>query len=418
MFARTRGSKRIALYSLIIMGIGFVATIPFRDNVWMDLLHGGFEAGLVGGLADWFAVTALFRHPLGIPIPHTALLPNNRNRITKGIVSTVKDSWLSKESIQEKIKGIPFTEKLTSLLAKKIHTAPFKLGMIKVMTRLIAEIDVEKMTPFVKRQLSSALLSLDMSPVLGLMSKKVIQEELDKKMLDRLLDKGALWLNQEQTAYKLGSVAMNALNKIEGDGILQFALKSVKSILSEDKLGGIIQNILMSVLKSVQQEGNPNREALIEYIRAELRGAGENKELKQLVEKWKKQLVEEWDPDEAITENLKMIQKNAANIVEDPEFIDTHLIPVIYRVLDNLKQNSEAIDKWVQNQIAMFVENNHEQIGLLVQENLDKLDNETLVDMVENNIGKDLQWIRVNGAVCGFFIGVILTAIQIIEVII
>ncbi len=101
---KQKGSRKIARYSLMIMGVGFIATTPFHGSVWIDLLHGGFEAGLVGGLADWFAVTALFRHPLGIPIPHTALLPNNRKRITNALVSTLKNDWLSKESIQEKIK--------------------------------------------------------------------------------------------------------------------------------------------------------------------------------------------------------------------------------------------------------------------------------------------------------------------------
>ena len=86
MSTKTKESKKIARYSLIIMGVGFIATIPFQGSFWIDLLQGGFEAGLVGGLADWFAVTALFRHPLGLRIPHTALLPNNRKRMTNALV--------------------------------------------------------------------------------------------------------------------------------------------------------------------------------------------------------------------------------------------------------------------------------------------------------------------------------------------
>ena len=90
-------------------------------------------------------------------------------------------------------------------------------------------------------------------------------------------------------------------------------------------------------------------------------------------------------------------------------------MPMIQYLLDIFKDNHTAIDPWIQNQIAILVENNHEQIGNLVQENLDKLDDKTLVDMVENNIGKDLQWIRVNGAVCGFVIGIFLTGIQVLS---
>ena len=118
MTTKTKSSRKIARYSLIIMGVGFIATVPFQGSIWVELLHGGFEAGLVGGLADWFAVTALFRHPLGIPIPHTALLPNNRKRMTNGLVSMLKNDWLSKESIQGKIKQIPLTEKLIAIFMK------------------------------------------------------------------------------------------------------------------------------------------------------------------------------------------------------------------------------------------------------------------------------------------------------------
>src|SRR4051812_24387692 len=137
MVAKTKGSKKIARYSLMIMGVGLIATTPFQGPILIDLLHGGFEAGLVGGLADWFAVTALFRHPLGIPIPHTALLPNNRKRITNGLVSVLKNDWLSKESIQEKVKHIPFTEKLIAILENKLQTETFRKGLIKQIKRMI-----------------------------------------------------------------------------------------------------------------------------------------------------------------------------------------------------------------------------------------------------------------------------------------
>jgi len=412
MVTKTKGSKKIARYSLIIMGIGFIATSPFQGSIWVDLLHGGFEAGLVGGLADWFAVTALFRHPLGIPIPHTALLPNNRKRMTSGLVSTVKNNWFSKESIQEKVKDIPFTEKLSAILEKELHNETFRKGLKKLIKRIIADIEVEKITPFVQKQIVAALSNIEMSQFLQLISNKVLHEELDKKALDHILEKVETWLKKEQTGHRLGTVSMNALNKIQTDGIRQFALKSIRSLLNEDKLGHIVQNLLLSVLKNLQQDGDANREALVSYIHQEIQGAGDNRELLEGVEKWKKQLLENWEPDQTITESLKQIQQNALDLIEDQPFIETYLISLIDHTLDNLKEKSTNIDQWIQKQITIFVENNHSQIGNLVQENLDKLDNETLVDMVENNIGKDLQWIRVNGAVCGFVIGIILTGIQ------
>src|SRR3954467_8990960 len=117
-------SQHLATISLAIMGIGFIITIPLQDSFWGNILQGGFEAGLVGGLADWFAVTALFRHPLGIPIPHTALLPKNRQRITEGIISMLENDWLTKESIRKKVSRIPFTEKLFNIAEKSLTGQP------------------------------------------------------------------------------------------------------------------------------------------------------------------------------------------------------------------------------------------------------------------------------------------------------
>lgn len=412
MSTKTKSSKKIARISLMVMGVGFIASIPFKGSFWVDLLQGGFEAGLVGGLADWFAVTALFRHPLGIPIPHTALLPNNRERITNRLVTMLKNDWLSKESIQEKIKHIPFTDKLIAIFVEQMQKDTFRNGLIILLKQMIRYLEIEKMTPFVKKQIVSTLTNIEMRKVLHLISSQLLNEQIDKKVLDYILNKADTWLRKEQTSHRLGSVSMNIMNKIEADGMLQFALKSIQSLLSEEKLGSIVQNLLLSVIKSLQNEGESNREALLLYIQKELQGIDDHQELVDRVEIWKSQLLAKWNPDQAITESLQQIQEKALVFIEQKDFMDTYLMPLMNRILVHIKENSTHIDSWIQQQIMVLIENNHSQIGNLVQENLDKLDNETLANMIENNIGKDLQWIRVNGAVCGFVIGIFLTGVK------
>ncbi|AZV61502.1 DUF445 domain-containing protein [Peribacillus frigoritolerans] len=412
MSPKIKSSRKIARYSLIIMGAGYIATTPFQGTLPLDLLHGGFEAGLVGGLADWFAVTALFRHPLGLPIPHTALLPNNRKRMTNALVSMLKNDWLSKESIQDKVKHIPFTEKLIPILGKEIQSDTFRKVLIKLIKQMIGYIDIEKITPFVAKKIKASLSGIDMSKILHLVSSELLNEEFDKKALDHILKKAEDWLGKKETSHRLGTVAMDVLSKIELEGMLQFAVKSIQSLLNEEKFGNIIQNLLLSVVNNLQNEKEPNREALILYIRKEIQGINHNRELLEGVEKWKKQLLTKWEPEATIEGSLKQIQQEALDFVEDEHFMDTYLTPMIHHILDNIKENSTRIDQWIQKQITVLIEKNHTQIGNLVQENLDKLDNETLIDMMENGVGKDLQWIRVNGAVCGFIIGLILTGAQ------
>jgi uncharacterized membrane-anchored protein YjiN (DUF445 family) len=396
------------------MGVGFIATVPFQDPLWVKLLQGGFEAGLVGGLADWFAVTALFRHPLGIPIPHTALLPKNRHRMTNALVRMLKNDWLSKESIKEKVKQISFSEKLITILEKQLHSESFKKGIIDFLKKLIGSLDVEKATPFLKKQLIVALSNIEMSKLLKVVTSQLIDQKFDKKVLDHILTKTETWLKKDISDYQLGIVFMNIINMIELEGFQQFAMKSLQNILNEEKLGNIVKNLLLSVINSLQQEQQPNRQALILFLRKEIEELSENEQLLEGVEKWKDQLLAEWNPDATITTSLKQLQLKALEFVEDDSFEETYLLPLLNRVVVYIKENNNNIDHWVQNQIANLVEKNHEQIGNLVQENLDKLDIETLIDMMENNIGKDLQWIRVNGAICGFFIGILLTGIQVI----
>src|SRR3954465_10042147 len=116
MVTKAKGSRKIAIYSLIIMGVGFIATTPFKGPILVDLLHGGFEAGLVGGLADWFAVTALFRHPLGVPIPHTAIIPEHKDQFGETLGDFIQDSFLTPETIVARVRAANVSGRLAAWL--------------------------------------------------------------------------------------------------------------------------------------------------------------------------------------------------------------------------------------------------------------------------------------------------------------
>ncbi|WP_338471878.1 DUF445 domain-containing protein [Niallia sp. XMNu-256] len=412
--SKSKGSKRIATYSLIFMAAGFLATTPFQDSVWISLIHGGFEAGLVGGLADWFAVTALFRHPLGIPIPHTALLPNNRQRLTEGLVSVVRNEWLSKESIQNKLKDIPFIDRLVGIINKEIHKESFKTRLIHIVTNAIKNIEIEKITPFIKKQLIFTLSRVDVVPTLQTVRDQFILDKMDQKALDYALAKTEVWLKSKQTEMKLGKISMNAINTMEVSGLRKFAFKSIKTLLTAENLGQMIQGLLLRVLRNLQIEGNPNRLAILAFIHRELEDIENQTNLISTVEKWRDELFEGWVSDDMITDKLGQLKEKLVTIVEHPGFMESKAIPMLEKGLNHLSEKSSEVNNWIQQQIILLVEENHSKIGDLVRENLNKLDNDTLIDLVENNIGKDLQWIRVNGAFCGFVIGILLTGMKLV----
>lgn len=408
-------SKHLASLSLAVMGGGFAATIPFQGPVWGGILHGGFEAGLVGGLADWFAVTALFRHPAGIPIPHTALLPKNRKKIVGALVTTLENDWLSKESIQTKLESVQVIEKLLPVIQKELQSEPVQKEINAILDQLIRSVDVETITPLIEKELKAALSSINASSVIEAAVQKLIDHKYDEKAFDYLLGRAENWISKSETSRQLGRTALKAIEGLEMDGFMQFALKSFQQMLSEEKLGNLLQNLLRNALMNLNQSDDLNRQAFLIKVREEMQSITEREEWMNVIEERKQKAVAEWDLSGKITEILIGIQQKASAFVQSGECMNLYILPFMTRTLANVAENPDKISRmenWIQKQIAVLLEENHSKIGKLVEENLNKLDNETLVNMMENHIGKDLQWIRVNGAVCGFVIGLVLAGMQ------
>ncbi|HFU7085669.1 TPA: DUF445 domain-containing protein [Bacillus cereus] len=408
-------TKYIAGISLGVMGIGFAASIPFQGTVAGEIIQGGFEAGLVGGLADWFAVTALFRHPMGIPIPHTALLPKNRKRVTKGLINTLENEWLTKESITNKVKEMQLAQMVLQIAEREMQSDAVKKGIVAIAEKAIVSIDTEKLAVIIEKELKTYLHTINTSNILQVLVDQLVVQEYDEKTLDYILVKVKDWTAQDEARYQLGSLGMKAMENIKVDGFLQFTLKSFMNIVDEDKVGGILQKFIISNINSLQDADNSTRQLILAKIRQEIINVKENEALLQELENWKEKWIANWNATDKIKEMLEQVQQKAVAFVNNEEFADKYVIPFLQTQMNKIKDDEVTVQKiedWLQKQVVKLVENNHSKIGKLVQENLDKLDDKTLIEMIENNVGKDLQWIRVNGAVCGFMIGLVLEGIK------
>lgn len=415
MVKRSKNSQHLATISLAIMGIGFLVTIPMQQSVWGAILQGGFESGVVGGLADWFAVTALFRHPLGIPIPHTALLPKNRSRITATIISLMENDWLTKESIRKKIAAIPITEKLISLAENELETEAARKNIIKGIHYLISKINLGKLAPFIEKELKLVLNKVDISQYLPRIIDEITKRKYEEKALDYILNEIDEWAQKESTKEQLGRMAVDAIENIKADGFMQFALKSFSNLVNEEKLGNIIQNLIQKGINSFRDPFNLNRSTLLLAIYTKLQNIKTDENFIAELNKLKEKLVSEWDGEEKVLNILEQFKKKTEEFVQAPDFFDIYVLPYTTNLLNEFKENPEKTEQaegWIKLHISSFVDKNHSKIGKLVAENLEKLDDKTLIEMIETNVGKDLQWIRVNGAVCGFLIGLVLVTLR------
>jgi uncharacterized membrane-anchored protein YjiN (DUF445 family) len=417
MDKKEKKTRYLAGISLAIMGFGFLLTIPFQDTLSGKLLQGAFEAGLVGGLADWFAVTALFRHPLGIPIPHTALLPRNRERLTQALVRMLEKDWLTVSSIMEKIGKINFTDKILMIINRELQNEATKKVVHSLIQDTVLRLDFKKLAPLLEKEMKGYLLEVDASRLLKSVADGIVDRKYDEAAFNYILKETEKWAATEEAKYTMGKVGKQLIETTEADGLLKFAIQSFNQMMNEERIGQMMQTFILNRIRNVSRPDNRYRTLILEWIRKELVGIDNRKVLMEEINEWKNKLVNDLELEGQINGLLDTMKERILVFVSQENFVDEYINPVLLRYLNGIKEDDaklSSIETWLHNQVATAIENNHSKIGILVKENLDKLDTETLIDMMENNIGKDIQWIRVNGAVCGFFIGLGLTIFKIV----
>lgn len=417
MEKKANRSRHLAAISLIVMGTGFLLTIPVQDTLWGKLLQGGFEAGLVGGLADWFAVTALFRHPLGLPIPHTALLPKNRKRLTEALVKMLEKEWLTVASIMEKIKKVNLSEVILITIIRELQSDHVKKVFHTLIKDSIEKVDFTKLTPLLEKELKGYLYSVDSSKLLKSVADGIVIRKYDEAAFNYILGETGKWAATEEAKQTMGKVGKQLIETTEADGLLKFAIQSFSNLVNEEKIGQMMQTFILNRIVNVSRPDNRYRKLILEWIRKELVEIDKREKLMDEVNDWKMKLVDDLDMQTQLDSLLKTAKDRIREFVNQEDFVDRYVNPVILQYINDLKENEEkmsSIESWLHVKVAGAIESNHSKIGILVKENLDKLDTETLIDMMENNIGKDIQWIRVNGAVCGFFIGIFLTVFKLV----
>lgn len=412
-----REAKYIATVSLGVMGAGFLATLPtpVSSTIWGTFLQGGFEAGVVGGLADWFAVSALFRHPLGIPIPHTALLPKNREKLTKALVSTVENELLSKETIRARLQQIRFLEHGLELAGTHLDNESLHKGLSTLAKQALNAIDLEKLTPLLAEEIDKALQDVDTSRLVRTIVDSIVDGGYDGKTFDFVIDKVEAWAIKAETRDQLGAMALKAFEGLQSNGFMAFAVNAFIGMVNEEKIGGIIQNFVLSYIEQMRSKHHPRREAVLTFIRGELNKLERNPQLLAELEGLKAKLPGLFDLDEKLSGLLERLKAKAEDFVDQPDFVPQHVVPVVRKMLISVRENEDMLQRgesWIQEQIASYLEQNHSKIGQLVKENLDKLTNDKLTQLMEDKLGNDLQWIRVNGAICGFIIGLGLAGLK------
>ncbi|MBE7628488.1 DUF445 domain-containing protein [Tenacibaculum piscium] len=415
--------------SLGIATVGMLLLIAglkteFLTHTAWHILLAGFEAAVVGGCADWFAVRALFAE---IPIPfikkHTNIIVKSRAKISNGIVDLVSNEWLSKESLSEKIKSVAIADKIIDALKEEKNISKIIHFLQDILLKFSKNTDFSKLAPYLEKMLKKELQGIELGKPLGIWLQKAMKNQEHSELWNVALSSISKTINNDETremliknvakqseslkkesTFKLFAVkTAQKFGGLDNESITDKLIKSMNDLLAEiatdtqHPLRNKLENELVDFAKKLEI-GNPDALASIQNMQEKLIHNIESKTIvAKLVNSLQHKLQEDLNNDKSVF--IEFIKQKSTQIIND------------------FSTNSELIEKANQNLksgLISIIHKNHHLIANTVSESLENLNNDDLVKQIEDKVGDDLQYIRLNGALVGGIVGIILHLLKMI----
>ena len=363
------------------------------------------EAATIGGIADWYAVVALFRHPMNIPIPHTAIVPRNQHRIGDNIGRFIESNFLAPEPVEAKLKEVDFAGEISRWLSDANKSKSFADFTAKFVPQMLDAVDHQDLVGFASGRIKSQLEKTDLAPLVGEVLDSLSDEKRQQQLMDELIPAIHKFLNDEEALKairkKVSAELPTLLNLFRADAMLMNRIiKAASQLLDEIK-------------------DDPKHELRAEFevfFRKYVRNLKRSKKFSRRVEVLKQQILarpEFADIAEHTWENIKKFLLDDAKS-DNPALAErlADLLVDTGRSLEKETGLRREINNGMVTFLTAFVDNQKENIALFVSDQVKSWDFEQLTLLLEANIGKDLQYIRFNGMIIGGFVGLALYLVQ------
>jgi uncharacterized membrane-anchored protein YjiN (DUF445 family) len=406
---RSKQMRRTATGLLVFMAALFLLARAMRDvhPAWGFVLAFS-EAGMVGGLADWFAVTALFRRPLGLPIPHTAIIPENKDRIADTMAEFLRTNFLTPAVVARRMQAMNFAAAAGTFLSDPQgggNESRIRAGAAELFAEVLESLDPDRLGNQVRAGLKSQLERLELAPMLGQMLSAAIEDKRHLPVLDSMIRWGGLTLEaNEELVRSMIHERANALLRWTG--------------LDERIANSVIDGLYKLLAEVLVDPHHPLRRKIEEGIEQLAHDLIHDPETRAKVERAKLEILENpavgrwW---QGVWERIRTTLVDAARNPQSP------LGGQIAQALAELGQALRD-DPGLQVQINRFarrtavgVATRHGgQIVQLVSETVKRWDARTVTDRIEGAVGRDLQFIRINGTLVGGLAGIAIHTIDLL----
>ena len=391
--------KTVALSVLGIAVVCFFVAHHYKIG-WLKAIS---EAAMVGGIADWFAVVALFRHPLGIPIPHTALIPNNKDAIGQNLGSFVSDEFLIKEKLEVKLDEFDFATKATNWLKEEKNAST------------IASLVVENVIPGVLKTIDDADV------------KNFIQQQFEVKMQElnfgQWIASGLESLSKSDKQAQLITNVLTVLateleaNKTEINEKVKKSTPWYTLGVADKKIAEGVFNGLYEFLDMAKESDSSIRQKIDSYVLKFIEDLKSSPEMQQKISS----LIIEFTQKEEVQDYIGSIWQELKNAVladlengEDSK-IKLNLARMIGnfgKTIQNDVMMTTKINNFIKIDLLGVLLRNKKAIGDLIATSVQSWDKKEIADKLELEVGKDLQFIRINGTVVGGLVGLIIYFVE------
>jgi uncharacterized membrane-anchored protein YjiN (DUF445 family) len=401
---RLRHMQRIATAMLLVVAAIYVVARVFEArHPAIGYLRAFCEAAMVGGLADWFAVTALFRHPLGVPLPHTAIVPGNKDRIGRTLGEFVEHNFLSAEVVTARVADIDFARTAGRWLADETRSGPAVAQLARLLPRMLDTVADEPARHFLQRNLVAALGRIEFAPLAANLLEILTTADQKQRLVDELLAQARKFLDEAEPEIRA---------KVRDQTAWLWQKLGVDDAIS-DRLISAAEEALAQIGADPQHAWRQRFSAMVAQYIAALR---ESPDYRARAERLKHALLEH----PLLAEYLEQVWARVRERVRDDALapqsrLHASLRDAVQGVGAGILSDeavADSLNSWLRSNLAELVERRRASVGALIAETVARWDAGELSARIELAIGRDLQYIRVNGTLIGGLIGVLIHAVS------
>lgn len=400
-----QGMKVVATGLLVVMALVFAVTRSF-EHIYPSLTYvkAFAEAAMVGGLADWFAVTALFRHPLGLPIPHTAIIPRNKDRIGEALANFIRENFLIPSVVARRMQRLDVAGATGRFLQTPAGEGTrIRAGASRLIADIFESLDDERLGGIVKGAISARLRRTEVSPLLGHALASAINEDRHVPMLEAAIRWTARALDaNEPLIREIVHKKANWVLKLAG--------------LDAKLADAIIDGLRKLTVEMSTDPAHPVRIKIEEALAQLANDLQTRPETREKVEAIKDALLD----NRSVGLWLDTLwQKSREAVIKAARNPDAVLAGKLGEVLKSMGGTLEkdarirgAINQFARRAAVGMVASYGGSIVKLVSETIRGWDARTVTNRLEAAVGRDLQYIRINGTIVGGLVGLILRLVD------